>query len=189
VRHQHDQYFTIDGLARTLVDLLPIESHETVLEPTVGDGAFAKAVAPKLDDGRLIVNDIDQEVDGMYRPYLGPAEIERYSYNFMKWQIPGVDWTIGNPPYGTIHGRAEDFVRHAYSMSNNVAFLMRLGLLASKRRGRTFWPNVRLRKVWVLVSRPSFTGDGRTDSSEYGWYWFDKNYEGKPQIDWIDWKA
>jgi hypothetical protein len=64
------------------------------------------------------------------------------------------------------------FVEHCLELSSNVAMLLRLNFLASKKRNpfmREHCPN-----VYVLSDRPSFTGKG-TDSIEYAWFVWESN--------------
>ena len=73
---------------------------------------------------------------------------------------------ITNPPYSL----AEEFIRacsEAYPDAE-LAFLLRLGFLASARR-LGLWRDVGTPSVYVLPNRPSFTGKG-TDSADYAWF-------------------
>ena len=64
-----------------------------------------------------------------------------------------------------------------------VAFLLRLGFLASVQRAE-FWKQNPPTRVIVLSKRPSFTGDGKTDRSEYAFFVWEKGAERKP-VEWI----
>jgi hypothetical protein len=71
---------------------------------------------------------------------------------------------LGNPPFRI----AMEFVQRALEVADTVAFLLRLNFLASEKRNafmRAHAPH-----VFVLPNRPSFSGDGSTDSPEYGWF-------------------
>ena len=66
-----------------------------------------------------------------------------------------------------------------------MAFLLRLAFLESAKR-IPFWNEHPCRKVFVLSSRPSFTGDGRHDSAAYGFFWWDKSYTGPTEMEVLD---
>lgn len=74
------------------------------------------------------------------------------------------DLVISNPPYA----KAEEFVRHALTIGRTCAFLLRLNWLASKSRAQFHRDHPS--DVFVLPKRPSFTGDGKTDATEYAWF-------------------
>jgi SAM-dependent methyltransferase len=74
------------------------------------------------------------------------------------------DVIIANPPYGL----AQEFVDVARRNGILTVFLLRLNFLGSQKRAarfREYMPD-----VYVLPKRPSFTGDGRTDATEYAWF-------------------
>lgn len=77
---------------------------------------------------------------------------------------------ISNPPYSL----AQEFVtkmlddRGPYT---TTAVLLRLGFLASQKRYE-WWLKNGCSALRVLSHRPSFTGDGKTDNSDYGWFIF-----------------
>jgi hypothetical protein len=156
MRRELDQYYTPDDVARKLVAKLP-RIHGRVLEPHVGGGAFARALAGH----DLTCGDLDPSAPGL------PLGRRAYVGEFLDYQ-ESHDWIIGNPPYRD----AEAHVRHALKLAPRVAFLLRLAFLESVKRG-DLWMNHPPAHVWVLQKRPSFTG-GRTDSCAYGWfYWGD----------------
>ena len=170
-----DAYYTPRDLAAFLVGLLPIQSHELVLEPSAGGGSFVVALIQKTNE----VVAIDLNPDAPALKMVGSAACD-----FLEVFPPNPpDWIIGNPPYFN----ALDHVEHALNCTDrHVCFLLRLGFLESKRRA-SFWKKNPCRKVFVLAERPSFTG-GKTDSSAYAFFWWDVLHNGPTELDVISWK-
>lgn len=78
----------------------------------------------------------------------------------------GADVVISNPAFS----HAEGFARQALRLvrpGGVVAFLLRLGWLAS--RSRVAFHREHPCDVYVLPKRPSFTGNGKSDSADYFW--------------------
>ena len=168
MRDALDRYYTPDEVAGKLVRELPISGR--VLEPHVGGGAFLRAMPSGVE---VTAGDIDPLAPGLTnasRCYVGDFEAHRGSY----------DWVIGNPPYR----HAEAHVRHALTLAPDVAFLLRLAFLESRRR-RPFWDEHPPYHVWILSRRPSFTG-GATDNSAYAWFWWSTRAPGSlPTMSWL----
>ena len=176
MRRANDAYYTPDDLAARLVGLLPLSDGDTVLEPHVGGGAFARALRAS-GVGALDGCDINLDAAGFEH-----CDVMRRGCNFLDADV-GYDWIIGNPPFKN----AEAHVRHALDLAPNVAFLLRLAFLESRAR-IPFWAEHPAAKVWVLSQRPSFTG-GRTDSCAYGWFVWSRTHFGPTQLSVLDWKG
>ncbi len=168
-RRPLDAYYTPDTLAEKLVGLLPVRRGAAVVEPSVGGGAFARAL--RLQGAGVVGCDIDPQAAGFVdcvRHQVGdflttPLDVEP-------------DWVIGNPPFRGFEAHLD----RALQMAPEVAFLLRLAVMESAGRVARWvsWP---LARVWVLAERPSFTGGG-TDSAAYGWFWFSRSHTGHPTV-------
>jgi hypothetical protein len=191
-------YYTPQRLADALVGLLPIRPTDTALEPHVGGGAFAVCLQERIGHESLTGGDVDERAVGLN--YID--EDSRIIGDFLTLELARnarPSWIVGNPPFARDSGRisphtgkpimepcAELHARHALDITGrHVAFLMRLAMLETP--GRAAWlASTPLRKVWVLAQRPSFTGSG-TDSCAYGFFWWDKEYSGEPELGWVSW--
>lgn len=168
VRDALDRYYTPPGVARACVDALELESApQRTLEPSIGCGAFARAALERWPDTELWGVDLDPAAAGLQLPdrrrrIVGDWPSVASSFSSHKQACP--DLVIGNPPYRD----AESHVRAAIGTgAQAVAFLLRLGFLAGRARGAGLWAEHPPAEVHVLVGRPSFSANGRTDSQEY----------------------
>lgn len=161
-----DRYYTDAGLADALVGLLDVLPGQSVVEPSVGRGAFIRAARSRACE--VVGIDIDPDAEGL--TLCAPAD--RLVGDLLNSAI-GADWYLGNPPYK----HAEAHIRHSIKHARvGCAFLLRLAFLESLRRW-PFWQENPPARVWVLSKRPSFTG-GKTDSCAYAWFEWRKGYRG-----------
>lgn len=81
--------------------------------------------------------------------------------------LPDCQTVVMNPPYK----QAEAFVWLAMTAAPLVHALLRLNFLGGQARHENkIWNH--LAEIYVLNHRPSFTGDGKTDGTEYAWFTF-----------------
>lgn len=113
-----------------------------------------------------------------------------YTGDFLSFTFPHkYDIVFGNPPYSL----AEEFIRRSYDLIEDdgyIYFLLRLSFLEGIKRGKGLFKELPLKRVYVCSRRPSFYPiDGRptTDTLSYAMFLWQKGYEGKPEIDWLDW--
>ena len=170
-RIEGDAYYTPDDVAaacvRTIAPRLLAGDPLLIIEPSVGGGAFVRAVnAIGLNDTYAI--DINGNAAG-----LGLAT----TYSVGDFAALDIEppacrtWVIGNPPYS----HAQRHVERAISLampergeSGGVGFLLRLAFLEGKARA-PFWRMYPPTEVHILTRRPSFTG-GKTDSCAYAFF-------------------
>jgi hypothetical protein len=166
-RKVHDQYFTPRGVVRAILpELQPYLAGGLVLEPSAGTGNVVAELRRLDPTGHLLAVDIDQVVLMTLRDrFPGVATIVR-SYLGLDLGTMRPSLIIGNPPYR----EAEAFLRKALvdvAPTGAVAFLLRLGFLASQTRAELMRDT--MPDVHVLSRRPSFTADGKTDGTDYAW--------------------
>lgn len=166
-----DRKYTDERVARFLVDSLSPEVFRgTILEPSVGRGAFVRAVRATRGVQRMDLIfgvDIDAEVSGLSEADLGKVGDFLDPHLFDEWMETPPSLIIGNPPFS----QAEDHIRRAMEVVRQfgtVAFILRLDFLGSKCR-REFWKEYPAVRYDVIRPRPSFTG-GRTDSCQYAFF-------------------
>ena len=80
---------------------------------------------------------------------------------------------VTNPPFSL----AFQFCKHAVGLSDHVFLLLRLNFLASRKR-RDWFMNNEPSALFILTKRPSFTDDGKTDATDYAWFYWGKEYSG-----------
>jgi len=159
-RDHLDRYYTPLELCESVVPLLGVPHGARVVEPSVGAGAWARALRAEVPGVELIGVDIDPQAGGVeHVDFFMRADWPTAADKLRKGRR--VDWVIGNPPYK----HAELHLRRALALTKNVAFLLRLGFLSSRRRIPLFADHPPA-EVIVLSERPSFTGGG-TDASDY----------------------
>ncbi len=165
-------YPTPIKMARQLVRLLPVPDGSRILEPHANKGNFIRAIRAEVPDARIWAN----ELQARYMPHLTNRGLSGLRCGDFLEVNPGLrwDWIIGNPPFTGNEG-----IRHvekALQLADNVAFLLPLRYLASKRR-KKFWDRHPARHLWVIDERPVFVGThgGRTD---YAFFWWQNGYTG-----------
>lgn len=82
------------------------------------------------------------------------------------------EFVITNPPFTL----AQEFVAHALLHSRETMMLLRLNFLGSQKR-RDWWRVNEPSALFVLSSRPDFTGGGG-DSCEYAWFYWGRRWQG-----------
>jgi hypothetical protein len=101
-------------------------------------------------------------------------------------QTPMYDLICGNPPYAL----AEPFIRRALRQlqpGGTLIFLLRLAFLAGQARGHGLWRESPPVQVGVCSRRPSFTGNGKTDATDYAIFVWRAGWQGETTLGWLDW--
>jgi hypothetical protein len=80
---------------------------------------------------------------------------------------------LTNPPFSL----AMEFVEHALNQAPEAFMLLRLNFLASAKR-KEFWKRHEPDALFVLSSRPSFTENGKTDATDYAWFYWGRVWKG-----------
>jgi len=165
-----------------------------VLDAGCGDGVWAKectqlVYASSEENYYPWIEAIDLEPHIIERQDLVDKTItgDFLEYNpTMKY-----DLICGNPPYSL----AEEFIRHSYELLDNqgyIYFLLRLSFLEGIKRGKGLFRDIPLKGVYVCSKRPSFftsrSGSHTTDTLAYAMFLWQKGYEGKSELDWLDWE-
>jgi hypothetical protein len=183
-RDKLDRYYTPDALALAIVRAVEDEVGRSrwdtirrVIEPSVGGGAFLRAIPYLWPRVEIRGYDVDATAPGLARcqePVVGDW--------LAAGEIPGADLVIGNPPYRD----AEAHIRVSLGRAPLVCLLLRASILGGQAR-RALWREHPPRRVWSVVGRPSFTGGG-TDSSEYVVVLWDRYWTDDPRLGWLTWR-
>jgi hypothetical protein len=159
--------------------LLGLPERALILDPGAGEGIWgtlARELYPKA------------YICGVeYRPTVKPeAYDDWFVENYLRNSYTEFDAVIGNPPFSL----AEQWVHHSLAAVHDggiVLLLLRLAFLESEKRGRRFWPIVgKPANVTVFSKRPSFTGDGGTDATAYGMFFWRKGSRSLGTLDIMD---
>lgn len=186
MRDKLDRYYTDPRVARTCVDVIMNTSAVRIperyrgalfIEPSSGGGAFLDALgepayaydidpeAVTVKDGRAVC------MDWLDVPVLPGTETD---YRIV----------FGNPPYK----HAQEHIEHAFKLgADEVWFLLRTGFTGSLRR-YDMHRECGLMHKSELVPRPSFTGDGKTDGSEYAFFGYCRGFDGVKTFDIVRWR-
>jgi hypothetical protein len=156
-RVKDDAYMTPPALAMAICRRLKEMSNvhgfqalarpDRILEPHAGSGAFVDAARATWTAAEVFSEDLQ----GHAPPGSHPG-----SFNLI----------LGNPPFGV----AEDEVPAALTRLRSggvLAFILRLSFLAGVGRVPLYQAHPLIGLI-PIAGRPSFTGDGKTDASEYG---------------------
>jgi hypothetical protein len=83
-------------------------------------------------------------------------------------------------------------VTHALQLlrpGGQLLFLLRLAFLESQGRyQRLYSGGLKPVRVWSLVERPSFTGNGKTDATTYALFLWQKGWREGCTLDWLSWR-
>jgi hypothetical protein len=160
VRHPDDFYSTPGWCVRAILPHLQPVSAFT-LDPCAGDGAILREINHGI--GLEINRDRAAQCEGIYlRNALSPEP----------W--PACRQVITNPPYNLA---MQFVVRALKECDGEIAMLLRLNWLGSQKRAA--FHRSRPSDVFILPRRPSFTGDGRADATEYAWFVWGLNRGGR----------
>lgn len=146
-RAANDRYETPVWVVNEFLKIVPIRNDWKYLEPCRASGRFYNHMPLGSAWG-----EITEGVD------------------YLETEYPHVDCVITNPPFLL----AEEFARKALVDADVVIMLLRVGFLGSLER-YDFWEENPPQHMISLSSRPSFTGDGKTDGADYCFYVWDKN--------------
>lgn len=181
-RHPDDYYATPAWATLALLPLLGSLSGKRILEPGAGDVAIVKVL---LANGAQPSNVVACEVDEA-RASQTMSLCATWQGDFLDRGPPEIrgpfDMIVMNPPFSLAQefvARAHEFIKRPtmYAPGGTIAALLRLAFVCSKKRAdfRRRFPC----GVYPLASRPSFTGDGKSDSADYAWMLFGAEHAGK----------
>lgn len=176
--------------ARAGLSLLPDDFEPGyILDPGAGTGVWGIAARERWPNAVIVGTDI--------RPLSRPKVYDFWftgGYDYLLNRERGIfDLVMGNPPFGKSGSKkdrktAEKFVRRSLALladDGYTDFLLPLTFMAGQGRAHGLYRDFPPIEVDVLSERPSFSGDGKTDNTEYAIYLWGQGYQGLTQLDWI----
>jgi hypothetical protein len=136
-----------------------------VLEPCAGDGAIVD-VLNHMVCGHILASDINLDCRyGNGEDFITSPDHQRY------------DFIVTNPPFSL----AKEFIDRALEVANCVIMLLPQSFFGSQSR-KEWWKSHPPTAQFILSKRPSFTGNGKTDSEVYSWVVWDTT--GRQKVGW-----
>ncbi len=194
-RAPFDAYYTPEGTAIAclsyLLDDLGIPDDATVVEPSVGGGAWVRAVRALLPQAIVDRCDVNPEAPGLRAElrreeraivgdWLDPIPPRRGQQGEQQWEL-----CLGNPPY--VIDTVLRFVERCLERAPIVALLLRETLLGTEPR-LPWWSEHRPAWVVKVVPRPKWEGPGARPTSDFSdtllVVWVRGNTETR--FDWLD---
>lgn len=175
-RHPDDYYATPEWATLALLPLLGPLAGKRILEPSAGTGAIVKVLLANGARSRDVTAcelDVERAAECKLLCPTWPGDFFATAPPEVREQV---DLVIMNPPFSL----AQEFVSRCHEHirpGGTIAALLRLAFVCSKKRAefRRRFPC----GVYPLASRPSFTGDGKSDSADYAWMLFGTDHAGK----------
>ncbi len=169
-RRELDAYQTPPALARAicrrLAALIPTPS--LIVEPSAGQGAFVAGARAAWPDAPVLAVDADARCA---EPCAAVGALNFLEGDWVERSRdvrhgPGPMLILGNPPYS----KAQAHIEAALAImrpGDHLALLLRLAFLCGQARTKTLWARPGFKYLLPIAQRPSFTGNGATDGSEY----------------------
>ncbi len=165
-RNKNDLYETPYSVTQQLLDREKLIGK--ILEPACGNRAMVKVLKKN-----------------------GYKDITYYDIetNFLK-EKRKFDTIITNPPYSI----SLKFIKLAQKLSDNIYMLLPLNYLHGNKRYYDLYKdsNFKLKTIYIFVRyldlKKPLRADGKCFAGMmiYAWFHWNKNYNGKPIIEWID---
>jgi len=165
VRARGDYYRTPDWVIDHAIEILSqrFGASPFVLDAGCGDGAILARFESAGFEGAGFELDHDLCVAARKQR---AGDIVKGCFLRDPFPVPPSAVCVMNPPFSL----AREFVERSIALGMPTLALLRLSFLASKKRV-SFWRE-HAAHVYVLPRRPSFTGNGLTDSCDYAWFLF-----------------
>ena len=158
MRDPLDRYYTPDDVAFQLVRWMAVPADLTVIEPSVGDGAFVRALRATGHRGRIIGVDVDPDAAGLH--LVDEAHVGDWP------TVAGglrADVLVGNPPFKP----ALDHLRASLRAGRWVAMLARATWVEATVERAALWSAAAPVEEWTIGDRIRFLGPSgvtKTDS-------------------------
>lgn len=193
-RARFDAYYTPEPHARACVRWLAeqdlFRGAGRVLEPSVGDGAWARAVRKRWPDSKIDALDLDPGARGLKDTAVDASTIGDFRrFNEVRIDDGQVDYDliVGNPPYDA--DLILPWLSRSLRMSRVVAYLLRETITGTDAR-LSFWLGSRPAWICKVVPRPKWEGPGARDTADFAdsvlIVWVRDSDPDVTRWDWID---
>jgi SAM-dependent methyltransferase len=176
LRPMLDFYETPAWAVHAVLPALPVTEGTRILDPGCGTGAILRELGAAFPENEILGLEKDR---ARFAAVEASTDLPVVQGDFFLHH-EHYDLIVSNPPYS----HALEFVQHALMLAPVVCMLLRLPWIASQRRSE--WHRENLCHINVLPRRPSFTGDGKTDATEYAWFLWGTKEAGKYSILTVD---
>ena len=183
-RHKTDYYPTPLGLCRAGMSYLSNkldlgEKPPVILDPGAGTGNWGKAVKEFYPDSKLVGIELEEKfsITDDYDAWI-TEDFLISNYN--------ATMVVGNPPLSLAH----EFISNGLDSlleGGIMMYLLRVAFLNSQKRYK-LWKTIPPAEVVISSRRPSFTGDGKTDDTDYALYIWSKGWQGSTLLNWLMWE-
>lgn len=152
-----------------------------ILEPGCGAGTFLGAIRDTWPRARLQGIEVHDELAA----YAAAQGFDVDLADVLNTRLGEYDLIIGNPPFRY----SDDFIplllRHLRERGI-LAFILRLNYLAGQDRYARLWALAPPSRIYSLPARPGFTGDGKTDATDYCVVVWVSGHTGPTTFAWLD---
>lgn len=150
----HDKVMTPEKIAKMIIDWLPLQKSDIILDPCKGTGSFYNNYPENTIKHYC---EIDEGIDF-------------FNFNF------DVDWIITNPPYSIF----DEFLKHSFEIADNVVFLCPLSkIVSSMGRVRQYKKYGGVPKILIISASKCGFPFGFPCCA----VWFKKDYNGLTKIE------
>lgn len=138
---------TVNQLLNMVSTMYPLDSFDTIIEPSAGDGAILKPLETRLDaidyKGTIHSYDLIPEADGIQRMNWLERRDENgdesngimyYNKCDKKTAFGRNSLVIGNPPFGRNGSLALKFINESASFARVIAFIVPLSFMKASRQ-------------------------------------------------------
>lgn len=115
-----DKFYTKPSIAKKYIDMLDLDSYDTIIEPSAGSGAFSNQIKDCLAYDLQPEHSNIQQADWL---------------TVDKTQFNGRILVVGNPPFGTSGSLAMRFIQ-ASSFADTIAFVLPKGFKKDSVKNR-----------------------------------------------------
>ena len=185
VTNGFEHFVTPEWIIEAALNLIPQSpAPSLVIDAGAGTGVWGRVARRQWGNG-VWVEGIEVDENRTRTDDYNTWQKVDFLSDFWPWGHKA-DVVMSNPPFSL----AELFVRQGLDLAHpdggRVVMLLRLAFLEGQARGKGLWRETPLEHVAVLSARPSFTGNGKTDSkTAYAIFVWRNGYAGQPTISWV----